>query len=461
MRSLIQLIFLIKMISSICMSEQLDTLTYYEKFDNALKIFKEGRYRLAESKFSSILSNEREYKDPVTQLMMAKAQYHLKLYDKARRSSKSILTSYSDSPYEKDALILLGDIALGQNNSTRAFKYYLEVRPQIEDRLYLNQIDERIYNCIGIGVKEEALESLLFREKNQFNRAIINLSRAYRAWMNGNDYDLEFIINEIDTSYLPDHFSSLFSSLNNSILDEIKQPATIAVLLPLSGLHSDMGLSYLLGLSEFLDGPNLSKAIRFLVYDTKGIVINTLEIINHLSASSDIIAVLGPLTRDEILSLSGQDLKVPVMLPKSELSGLSEIADNLFFLSPSSRMIAKRTAEMMIEELSLKHIAVLSPGNGQIKVITDYFIEECHQLGIDPVALEWYIEKPENISRQLKNIRKIAWDLIPKDEQEDNSLGLEIDSLDALLMLMSQIFLNYHQMKRWKRWIKKIQARYS
>ena len=432
MRSLIQLILLIKMISSICMSEQLDTLTYYEKFDNALTIFKEGRYRLAESKFSSILSNDREYKDPVTQLMMAKAQYHLKLYDKAHRSSKSILASYPNSPYEKDALILLGDIALGQNNSTRAFKYYLEARPQIEDRLYLNQIDERIYNCIGVGVKEETLEGLLFREKNQFNRAIINLSRAYRAWMNGNDYDLEFIINEIDTFYLPGYFSSLFGSLNNLISDEIKQPATIAVLLPLSGLHSDMGLSYLLGLSEFLDRPNISKAIRLLVYDTKGIVAHTLEIIKHLSASSEVMAVLGPLTRDEILSLSGQDLKLPIMLPKSELSGLSDIADNLFFLSPSSRMIAKRTAEIMIEELNLKHIAVLSPGNGQIKVVTDYFIEECHQLGIDPIALEWYIEKPENISRQLKNIRKIAWDLIPEDEQEDNSLGLEIDSLDAL-----------------------------
>ena len=423
---------LINMISSICMSEQLDTLTYYEKFDNALSLFKEGRYRLAESKFSSILSNEREYRDPVTQLMMAKAQYHLKLYDKAHRSSKSILASYPNSPYEKDALILLGDIALGQNNSTRAFKFYLEARPQIEDRLYLNQIDERIYNCIGSGVKEETLEGLLFREKNQSNRAIINLSRAYRAWMNGNDYDLEFIVNEIDTYFLPGYLSSLFGSLKNLVEDEINQPITVAVLLPLSGSNKEMGSSYLLGLSKFLERPNISKKIRLLVYDTKGIVANTLEIINHLSTAPEIMAVLGPLTRDEILSLSGQNLTLPILLPKSELSGLSEIVDNFFFLSPSSKTIAKRTAEMMIKELNLKHIAVLSPGNGQVKLITDYFLEECHQLGIDPVVLEWYIEKPENLSRQLKNIRKIAWDLIPEEKKEDRSLGLEIDSLDAL-----------------------------
>ena len=432
MRNLIQLTLSIIILSSICISKQLDTLTYYEKFNSALSIFKEGRYRLAELKFSSILSNERAYKDPAAQLIMAKSQYHLKFFDKAHRSSKSILTNYPNSPYEKDALVLLGDIALGQKNTTRAFKYYLEARPQIEDRLYLNKIDERIYNCIGIGVKEETLEGLLFREKNQFNRAIINLSRAYRAWMNGNDYDQESSINEIDPFYLPGYFSSLFGSLKNLVEDEIKQPITVAVLLPLSGLNKEMGLSYLSGLSKFLDRPNISKRIRLQVYDTKGIVANTLEIINHLSTVPEIMAVLGPLTRDEILSLSGQNLTLPILLPKSELSGLSEIVDNLFFLSPSSKIIARRTAEMMIKELNLKHIAVLSPGNGQVKLITDYFLEECHQLGIDPVVLEWYIEKPEDLSRQLKNIRKIAWDLIPEEKKEDNSLGLEIDSLDAL-----------------------------
>ena len=32
----------------------------------------------------------------------------------------------------------------------------------------------------------------------------------------------------------------------------------------------------------------------------------------------------------------------------------------------------------------------------------------------------------------MKNIRSTAWDLVPEDEQEDFTLNLEIDSLDAL-----------------------------
>ena len=432
MDKIIRYILYTIMLSHLAKSEEIDTLSYYEKFNDAVISYKEARYSLAASKFSNILSNERSYRDPASQLMMAKSQYHLKLYQKAHRSCRAILNNYPNSPYEHDALVLMGDIALQENNETKAFKHYLKARPQIEDLLFLNEIDQRIYNCIGMGVKEESLEGLLFKEKNQFNRAIINLSRAYRAWVSGNDYDLEFIIDEIDTFYLPGHFSSLFGSLKRTISEQNKRPITIAVLLPLSGLKKDQGLSYLLGLSEFLNQSNIDKSIRFLVFDTMGLVTNTLGIINHLSSNTEVFAILGPLTRDEVIALSGIKPQLPILIPKIELSGIADIADHLFFLSPSAEVIAKRTAEIIIKELNLERIAILSPGNGQIKLLTDHFINECRQLGIDPVAIEWYIEKPEDISRQLKNIRSTAWDLVPEDEKEDFTLNLEIDSLDAL-----------------------------
>ena len=100
----------------------------------------------------------------------------------------------------------MGDIALQENKETKAFKYYLNARPLIEDRLYLNEIDQRIYNCVGMGVKEEVLEGLLFREKNQFNRAIINLSRAYRV-----KFDSEYSIERNSKSNIFSSGSSVYS----------------------------------------------------------------------------------------------------------------------------------------------------------------------------------------------------------------------------------------------------------
>ena len=99
MDKIIRYIFYTIFLGHFANSEQVDTLSYYEKFNNAVISYKEGRYNLAASKFSNILSNERGYRDPASQLMMAKSQYHLKLYQKAHRSCKSILTNYPNSPY--------------------------------------------------------------------------------------------------------------------------------------------------------------------------------------------------------------------------------------------------------------------------------------------------------------------------------------------------------------------------
>ena len=64
---------------------------------------------------------------------------------------------------------------------------------------------------------------------------------------------------------------------------------------------------------------------------------------------------------------------MPVLVPKSEHSGLFNVAKNLFFLAPTSEIIARRTAQLMIHELNLKNIAVLSPGEGQAKIDNRFF----------------------------------------------------------------------------------------
>ena len=47
---------------------------YYEKFEEALQLYKEQRFRLAEKKFRSILEKEKDHRDPASQLFIAKSQ---------------------------------------------------------------------------------------------------------------------------------------------------------------------------------------------------------------------------------------------------------------------------------------------------------------------------------------------------------------------------------------------------
>ena len=185
-------IFFFLLITEAQSAQEFDTLSYLQKFDVAVNSYKEGRYKLAESYFKSILINDRNYEDPPAQLLMAKSQYNQNKFVEAIRSSNSLLSNYPNSVYETQILILLGDIFLKQEKFTIGFEYYLMARKKVEDILYLNEIDKRLSLCLSIGLREEKIEGLLFQEKDVSNRAIINLSRAYQAYYLGVNYDFNY-----------------------------------------------------------------------------------------------------------------------------------------------------------------------------------------------------------------------------------------------------------------------------
>ena len=410
--------------------------TYYEKFEEAVQYFKEGRFRLSEYYFNILLTEDRDHRDPAAQIFIAKSQLQQGLWDKSRRTCKSILANYPNSPYNVDIYVLLGDCAFNEGKITLAFKNYITARKLIEDLAYINDIDERLYNCLGLGLSEEKIEGMLFRERNNFNRSIINLARCYQAWLNGDHYNMESMINDIDTYYLPGKFSRLYGKLKNSATEFSGKPITFGLIIPLTGIHKDIGESYFFGLIESLKLQN----IRFLVYDSEGLGSKSLKILKDIHDNKSITAVLGPLTNDEVYVLSGTMLDIPILIPKPAPTGLSSLNQNLFFLTPSIKTLAERTAQLIINELGYSTIAILSPGYGKNKFNTDYFIDECHQLGVDPVAIEWYVETPLDLSRQLKNIREKAWDLIPSEDVSNEIIDLEIDSLDALFDVDVQDF---------------------
>ena len=138
-----------------------DTLSYYQKFDIAVEYYKQGRYELSKKQFKNILIKEKSDVDPSAQLMIAKSNYRLGNHKEAIKLAMSLIRQFNESPYHSDALILLGDISLSQGKPTDAFINYLKARPYIEDVLYLNNIDERIYKCIGMGLNVETLEKIL------------------------------------------------------------------------------------------------------------------------------------------------------------------------------------------------------------------------------------------------------------------------------------------------------------
>ena len=398
---------------------------------------------MSQRQFSDIIDSRESY-DPTSLIMLAESLYAQKKYDEAEDIIKSELQNFNNSDYVIHAQILLSNIYLSKGNFTSAFRNYLSFRPAINDSINLNKLDDCLILCISNGLKENQLESILMREGNSENRSIINLSRAYESWLNGDSYSLINALNGVNKINLNKKYIKIFKNLTEATSKHNRRPITLSTLFPLSGSDKHKGLSYLMGLSKHLNTSQINSSIRFVVYDSEGSSAKTLELVKEIELRPDIRGIVGPMLKEEILVISGFNSSIPILIPNSGPSDLSEIAPNLFFLSPSERIVAERTAQIMTRLFGFKNIAVLSPVDNESKIITDYFLNECHQLGIKPIAVEWYSEKPENLSKQFKSIRNAAWSLIPS-ETDEYDLNMNIDSLDALFDVDVSDFLSFKE----------------
>ena len=72
----------------------------------------------------------------------------------------------------------------------------------------------------------------------------------------------------------------------------------------------------------------------------------------------------------------------------------------------------------------------------------DSFCRELDILGQPPVAIEWYFDIPEDLNSQFSSIRETAWKLMPKQNEDEEFLGLQIDSLDALFQVSVEDFFD-------------------
>ena len=174
-----------------------------------------------------------------------------------------------------------------------------------------------------------------FQRKRRSIKSIINLTRAYYSWIEGELGDLKENLGAIEIKYLPQEYSVLFYNLSNLNTNALIKLHTITAILPLSGSQKEKGESYLFGLFEMLSSNENSNKIRFIVYDSKGSGANTLQIAKSIERKNNTSVILGPLTSEEVFSLSGLDINVPVVVPIPAPEGLPNVSKNLYFLSPS------------------------------------------------------------------------------------------------------------------------------
>ena len=409
-----------------------DTLTYTDHFYLALDHYNKKRFQLAENEFKNILIDKRNFEDPVAHFMLAKTQYNLKKMKVSERTCNSFLNKYPRSLYEPHIKSLLGDIFISEEKYSFALEQLLSARQSKVDSIFIKKIDFRILKILMTGISSDHLERLLFLTESKVNFSILNLAKSYRAILDGDMNDMELSLSVIDKSILPNSFHIFYDSLSLFVGNEGAIHGTIAVILPLSGSDKKKGETYLMGLSSMVNDYKHDLYTNFKIYDNQSNDLKSVELLKSINLDKSVISILGYFSEVSNLAAASISNSIPIMLSKSNHSELTILSENIYLLSTSSEIQAKLSAQYAVNILGYKNIGVLSSADDENKNYANHFIEELNQLGVDPISVEWYYGKPENLSKQFTSIRKSAWSLVPSEDPNIEYLDLKIDSLDAL-----------------------------
>ena len=416
-----------------------------EQLKKAVVHYNEGRFATTETILKKILKQEHDNYQSVTWYLMMKADYGLNKIEEARGIARNVLQSYPKSAYVKDVFSCLGDMFVDEGKYSAALRMYLRARSLQSDELFLEKIDQRIMNTLKVNISLPGVDEMLSVEFDLKNRSILLLSKAYGAIFSGQPDDGAQILSGVNIDHVPTRYFDFYEELLLATYRPSRKNITIGVVLPLSGEYQSNGTLFLEGLKSAVQAQTEGlRNFSLIIYDNRSRGIETIQTVKMLAKKPEIIAIIGPLNAGNALiaanTLSGS--VIPLLIPSSVQDGLVTLGANVFQLNSDEKTRGRLAARYAVQKLGLKNIAVLAPSNEMGHNLVDAFCGELDLLGFAPVKVEWYFGIPEDLQRQFNSIRKTAWDLMPKDDEYAEFLGLEIDSLDALFKISVDDFFD-------------------
>ena len=423
------------------------------QFKEAVSSYNSGRYATSEAMLNKMIDLPYKSFNEKSLLLLLKSQVALNKSDDAKQTAKTFFSEYPTSSFLNHAMESIGDLFVNNSNYESAYRMYVRSKNLSDSNTYQIKINNKLLKLIKINLSVKFIDDLLIMETDLSSANIHYLAIAYAQIMSGTPDNAALTLAKIDPTYLPDIFSDLFELL----LRESYKPASpvmmIGLALPLSGSNSESGQAFLDG---FKSADNSSfygdKRISILARDTRSNDIETIKIINELENIEQLTAIVSPVNESLSLSLlsSLKNSDIPILLTNKQNGDLSLINENAFFINSDYSTEGIVAAQYAINHLGLDSIAIIAPAKKNIEIQVDAFVREVDRLGGKIVATEWYSGEPKNLKRQFSYLRQVGFRLEEKDDEYDDALGMEIDSLDALFDVSLDDFFDLPETKKKK-----------
>ena len=409
-----------------------------KQIDMAIEHFNEDRFAIAETIIKKLMEKPLGVYEPKSRIMLMKTAYALNKKEDVKIIGRDFLESFPKNEFAKDVYLKFGDTFVDEQNFNSAFRMYIKARTLTANEEFLYLVDHRLLNTIQLNIPSTTISELSMISTNSSERIICTLAKSFNDISSGNPDECASSLYQVNPEEIPIYYFDLYEKLLRASYQPAIKTITVGVIIPLTGDNMIQGNSFLRGMHKALSSSiNSNKKIAFMIKDNEGDEIQTIRVVNELEKNPAVKAIIGPISETNaiIAANSLQGKNIPLLIPSATLDGITSLGNNIYQLNSNLSVRGKIAARYITKILELDSIAVLAPADNFGHALTDAFVKEVDQLGKKIVGVEWYSGIPTDLKRQFKNLRKIAFDLKEKDNNYDEYLGMQLDSLDFLFEL--------------------------
>lgn len=421
------------------------------KFNQAVENYNEGKYATTSTILKRLLAdNPLSFEEP-SLLLLLKSQVALDQTEQAKETARVFFAKFPKTIYLVNIMETLGDLYVNESAFESAYRMYHRSRSLSSNFKTTNTIDSKLLKLIKVRLPSSILNEMLILESKKESINIHLLAKANSDMLNGLPDEAAIILNKIDPLFLPDIYALFYENLLRRSYEPPSAVLMVGVVLPISGKNAKEGEAFLSGFYAGEKSFNKdNQRLSILVKDTRSNDLQAIIDARNLEKMNQIKTIISPLNEQSSLAITSalSNTDLPIILTNTQQNDLSNINSKTFHFNSTLATQGKMAARYAVNQLGLKFLAVVSPADQNGEIQTDAFIKEVDLLGANVVVSEWYSGQPKNLKRQFKNIRRIAFDLLPKEENYDEALGMSIDSLDALFDISTEDYFDLPKKKK-------------
>jgi len=351
----------------------------------------------------------------ISLFMVVKCNFELGNYDQLIHDSRIFEQLFSDTRYLPDVLFERAKALAMKQQFYPSMVTAIRVLSLTEDpalrkdvmtfsddlaRYYLQPSDFDILSSLIIGNESLAYLKLLWAERSI---AAGDFSEADRV--------LQEVKNELKKADYAEKYKEIISYLNKSRKQDDTE-INIAVVLPLTGRHSETGTELLDGIKyayESYRGKSKNR-VNLIIVDTESRIRSGLNNLKKLLEMQNIAAVIGPVSSDMAVSMAPlcEYAGVPLITPTATADNLVDMGASIFQLNPEQQQRAIALADYASDSLSCKRFAVIAPVTEYGLDITASFTRGVERNGGQVVHNVWYSGTPTDINDKLAELKEKA-----------------------------------------------------